>query len=194
MACANFLPKIWCGLRSNVCCINFHYEDWHGLWKITVAQSIKTIQCCVYCLCWVLWIASFEGARTQPTGRVWEVCGHTFTTMCLCVLVVAQITELGYFRILQKSFCNWILISLLIPSWIFYVVCKRTYHASFAVVPLYVASEISKRDAHLGVISITEAKHRLRHICYPSRLETKWSMKFSVSHPPNYSGIVTVTL
>ena len=31
-------------------------------------------------VCVGLWIEGFEGV----TGRVWEVCGHTFTTVC-CV-------------------------------------------------------------------------------------------------------------
>lgn len=117
----------------------------------------------------------------------WESFGSMWPHIhnrVLCALVVAQITGLGYFSV--KSFpYTPILIILPILSLFFYLFCKRNYYPSFAVVSLYVASEVSKEMPTMT--SITEAYtpiYLLPSVIADTRMDDR------NSRAPDYTGIV----
>ena len=117
----------------------------------------------------------------------WESFGSMWPHIhnrVLCALVVAQITGLGYFSVKAFPYTP-VLIILPVLSWCFYLFCKRNYYPSFAVVSLYVASEVSKEMPTMN--SITEAYTPIYLL--PSTIADR-RIDDHGSRAPNYTGII----
>lgn len=117
----------------------------------------------------------------------WESFGSMWPHIhnrVLCALVVAQITGLGYFSVKTFPYTP-IVVILPVLSWCFYLFCKRNYYPSFAVVSLYVASEVTKEMPTMN--SITEAYtpiYLLPSTIADTRIDDHGS------RAPDYTGIV----
>jgi len=83
----------------------------------------------------------------ESNGRMWPHIHNRF----LAALLVAQITALGYFAVKKFAYTVFLII-LPILTFAFYLYCKRNFYPSFAVVSLYVASDVVKETPSTNTI------------------------------------------